>query len=46
MVDPVIQVVDEERREVLYTIRIQGDRYRPRVFRSGGSYTVIVGELG
>ncbi len=46
MVDPVIQVVDEQRLEVLYTIRMRGDRYRPRVFRSGGSYTLVVGEPG
>lgn len=46
MQDAVIQVIDEERGEVLYTIRMQGDRYRPRVFRPDGTYTVIVGEPG
>ena len=44
MRDPVVQVVDEASGEVLYTLRIVGDRYRPRVFRTGGSYTVVVGE--
>ncbi len=46
MTDPVVQVVDEASGEVLYTLRIQGARYRPRVFAGGGSYTLIVGEPG
>lgn len=40
--NPVVQVVNESNGEVLYTLRIQGDRYRPRVF-APGSYTVKVG---
>jgi hypothetical protein len=31
---------------VAYTLRIQGDRYRPRVFTAGGAYTIVVGEPG
>jgi alkaline phosphatase D len=46
MTDPVIQVLDEEEQEVLYTLRIRGHRFRPRVFRPGGTYTVVVGEPG
>jgi hypothetical protein len=46
MRDPVVRVVDEASGEVVYTLRILGDRYRPRVFRAGGSYTLVVGEPG
>lgn len=46
MVDPVVQVVEERTGEVAYTLRIQGDRYRPRVFTAGGAYTIVVGEPG
>jgi hypothetical protein len=40
--NPVIQVTDEEADEVLYTIRIRGNRFRPRVY-SSGPHTVKVG---
>jgi hypothetical protein len=46
MTDPVVQVVDEGDGEILYTVRIRGDRFRPKVFRRGGTYTVTVGEPG
>jgi hypothetical protein len=36
-----VQVVGESDGEVLYTIRIRGDRFTPRVFASG-RYTVRV----
>jgi hypothetical protein len=45
MENPVVQVVTEQGGEVLYTLRISGDRYTPRVF-APGSYTVRVGEPG
>ena len=41
--DPVIQVVDEDGGEVLYTLRIQGTSFRPKVFKQG-SYTIHIGE--
>ena len=41
--DPVMQVVDEDSGEIVYTLRINGTRFRPKVFRSG-TYTVRVGE--
>jgi hypothetical protein len=40
-VDPVVQVIDESSQEVLYTVRAQGDSYRPKVFKPG-SYTVKI----
>ncbi len=46
MTDPVVQVVDQEALEILYTLRIKGDLFRPKVFRPGRTYTVIVGEPG
>ncbi len=41
--DPVIQVIDESNNEVVYTVRIQGDRFTPKV-RKRGKYTVKVNE--
>ncbi|NIA16197.1 MAG: hypothetical protein GWP08_19210 [Nitrospiraceae bacterium] len=41
--DPVIQVVDESDGEVVYTLRMNGNSYRPKVFEKG-TYTVNVGE--
>lgn len=40
--DSVVQVVSEANGEILYTLRIQGDRFRPRVY-GPGKYTVKVG---
>ncbi len=41
--NPMVQVVDEERDEVVYTLRIQGPEFRPKVFRKA-SHTVRVGD--
>ncbi len=41
-VDPVIQVV-EDGGEVVYTLRISGSTFRPKVFKQG-VYTIHVGE--
>ncbi len=43
MEDPVIQIVDESNDEIVYTLRIKGTSFRPKVFRQG-SYTVRVGD--
>jgi hypothetical protein len=43
--DPVVQVIDEASGEVVYTLRIRGAEFRPKVFRAG-SYTIKVGERG
>lgn len=45
MSDPVVQVIDETGGEVVYTLRISGTRFRPKVFRSG-PHTIKVGEPG
>jgi phosphodiesterase/alkaline phosphatase D-like protein len=39
--DPVVQVVDEQTREILYTLRIKGTEFQPWVF-TDGLYTVKV----
>ncbi|MCX8037680.1 MAG: hypothetical protein N3D11_11675 [Candidatus Sumerlaeia bacterium] len=40
--DPVVQVVNEANGEILYTLRVSGTRFRPRVY-APGKYTVNVG---
>ncbi len=41
--NPVVQVIDESNNEIVYTTRINGTSYRPKVFREG-SYIIKVGE--
>ena len=41
--NPVVQVLDESNGEVVYTLRILGASFRPKVFKPG-AYTVKVGE--
>jgi len=43
MDDPVVQVIDESNGEIVYTLRINGNEFRPKVF-SSGTYTVRVGD--
>lgn len=40
--EPVVQVVDEATNEPVYTLRINGAQFQPKVFRRG-SYTIRVG---
>jgi hypothetical protein len=40
---PVVQIVDEANGEIVYTLRIAGQTWRPHVF-APGRYTVRVGE--
>ena len=46
MENPVIQVMDEETGDFVYTLRIRGTEWRPKVFTRTGTYTVRVGEPG
>ena len=41
--DPVVQIVDQADNSVVYTLRIKGKEFKPKVFRKG-KYTLIVGE--
>ena len=43
MTHPVIQVIDESDGEIVYTLRIRGTSYQPKVFKAG-SYTVRAGD--
>jgi len=43
MTDPVVQVVNELKAEIVYTLRISGSSFSPKVFEEG-SYTIKVGE--
>jgi hypothetical protein len=40
---PVIQIIDESTNEIVYTVRMNGQPFRPKVFRTG-SYTVKIGD--
>ncbi|MBM3877341.1 MAG: metallophosphoesterase [Verrucomicrobia bacterium] len=40
--NPVLQVIEEQTGEVLYTVRAQGGRFQPRVYRAG-RHTVKIG---
>ncbi len=42
MTDPVVQVIDDA-GEIVYTLRIRGREFRPKVFREG-TYTIRVGD--
>ncbi len=46
MANPVVQVMDEATGEHVYTLRIQGTQWHPRVFSRTGTYTLRVGEPG
>jgi alkaline phosphatase D len=43
LTNPVVQVIDEGTKEVVYTLRVKGDRFRPMVF-GPGRYTVRIHE--
>ena len=45
MNNPVIEVKNEKNNEIVYTLRINGTSYIPKVLKKG-TYTIIVGELG
>lgn len=41
--NPVVQVIDEQ-GEVVYTLRVRGTSFQPKVFTTDGSYRVRIGE--
>lgn len=45
LANPVIQIIEEKTGELIYALRVNGQRFRPHVF-AAGSYTVIIGEPG
>ena len=42
--DPVVQLIDEATGEVIYTLRIAGSSFRPKVFDADRLYTVVISE--
>jgi hypothetical protein len=44
--NPVVQVVDEQLGEIVYTLRIRGERFQPHVFRPGTYSVRIAAEPG
>ncbi len=40
--NPVVQVIEQASGDVLYTVRVQGNRFQPRVYKAG-AYTVKYG---
>lgn len=45
MDNPVIQIIDEADNEIVYTFRMKGNSYQPKVLKDG-LYTIKVGEPG
>lgn len=43
--NPVVEVIEERTGAVVYTLRIRGTEFQPKVFEAG-AYTVRAGELG
>lgn len=43
LASPVVEIIEEESREIVYTLRISGQTFQPKVF-ADGQYTVRVGE--
>jgi len=43
LTDPVIQLIDNTTEEIIYTIRINGSQFNPKVFREG-SYSIKIGD--
>ena len=43
--NPVVQVIDESDGDIVYTLRIIGTEYKPKVFKAG-LYTIHAGEPG
>ena len=43
MPNPIVQVIDESTGEIVYTLRINGTSYTPKVFQNG-PYTLKVGQ--
>jgi hypothetical protein len=44
MENPVVKVINEKTKEVIYTIRIKGTHFQPKVFDASVTYLVIVGD--
>ncbi|MCK4919391.1 MAG: hypothetical protein KAS71_00005, partial [Bacteroidales bacterium] len=43
MENPVIRIIDETNNELVYTLRINGNSFKPKVFKEG-KYTIKIGD--
>ena len=43
LTNPVVQVIDEATNEIIYTLRVRGTKFTPKVFKKG-TYTVRAGD--
>ena len=43
---PVVQLVDERTDEIVYTVRVPLSTFRPKIFDTEATYTVVIGEPG
>jgi alkaline phosphatase D len=46
MLNPVVQVIDDTSGDIVYTLRIRGTTFHPKVFSANTAYTIKVGEPG
>ena len=42
--NPIVQLFDENTKEIVYTLRINGSNFQPKVFDTKHSYSVLVGK--
>lgn len=42
--NPVVQIVNERTKEIVYTLRIRGSSFRPKVFDKEATYTIKLSE--
>ena len=42
--NPVVKVINEKTKEVVYTIRVNGNRFQPKVFDATVTYSIVVGD--
>ncbi len=45
MNNPILQIINENKNEIVYTLRIKDKTFKPYVFEKG-TYTIRIGELG
>jgi len=43
---PVLQLIDESTEEIVYTVRVPSSTFRPKIFDTEATYTIIIGEPG
>ena len=44
LTNPVITIIDDTAQDTLYTVRINGQNYRPKVFEASHTYSAVIGD--